>query len=68
MAGTFGGGGSGGWPTIFRCTQAPRFTGEVTVPFAVTFRTAAWVKNPPRPLSAGNGTRRMAEPTTSGMP
>jgi len=47
MAGTSPGGGSGGRPTIFRITQAPRFTGDVTVPFAVTFNTLAWVRKPP---------------------
>ena len=45
--GHVGGGGSGGWPRILLSTHAPRFTGEVAVPLAVTFST------PP-----GSGSRR----------
>ena len=67
MAGTSGGGGSGGRPTIFRCTHAPRFTGEVVVPLAVTFSTLACVRMPPRWQPAGSGTRRTAAPATPGM-
>ena len=67
MAGTSGGGGSGGLPTIFRMTQAPRFTGEVTVPLAVTFSTRPASETPPRWLSGGSGTRRIADPSTPGM-
>ena len=46
--GTFGGGGLGGRPTMFRSTHAPRTTGEVLVPLAVTFSTLACVSTPPR--------------------
>ena len=35
-------------------TNAPRFTGEVVVPLAVVFSTAAIVRNPPRGLVAGS--------------
>jgi hypothetical protein len=38
--------------------QTPRVTGEVVVPLAVTFNTAAWVRKAPRGLSAGKETRR----------
>ena len=48
--------------------QAPRRTGEVVVPLAVTFSTLAWVSSPPRGLSAGSGTRRRATPSTPGRP
>jgi hypothetical protein len=40
-AGTLFGGGGGGWPKMRSIIQAPRTTGEVVVPFAVTFSTAA---------------------------
>ncbi len=36
------------------CTNCPRSTGLVCVPFAVTFATLACVRNPPRTLSAGS--------------
>src|SRR5262249_12732586 len=67
MAGTSPGGGSGGRPTIFRMTQAPRLAGEGTGPLAGTLTTAAWGRTPPRPQPAGSGTRRIAEPETPGM-
>src|SRR5438445_8928161 len=37
-------------------TQAPRRTGEVVVPLAVTFSTLAIVSTPPRWLPGGSGT------------
>ena len=46
----------------------PRSTGEVVVPLAVILSTLAWVMRPPRGLSAGSDTRRMATPFTPGMP
>lgn len=39
--------------------QTPRRTGEVVVPLAVTLRTLAWVRRPPRTESLGRATRRM---------
>ena len=54
-------------PAICFITHAPRFTGEVVVPLAVTLKTLACVRNPPRWLSGGNGTLRNAEPDTPGM-
>jgi len=42
--------------------HAPRTTGEVVVPFAVTFKMAACVRSPPYGLSGGSGTLRSAEP------
>ena len=45
MAGMFGGGGSGGWPSKRSITNAPRGTGEVVVPLAVIFKMAACVRN-----------------------
>src|SRR5213595_3840155 len=50
-AGTLLGGGGGGLPSIRSMIQAPRTTGEVVVPLAVTLRTLACVKMPPRGLS-----------------
>ena len=47
-------------------TQAPRTTGEVFVPFALTFKTAACVSNPPNGLPCGTATFRMAEPLSGG--
>ena len=47
---------------------APRGTGEVVVPFAVTFSTAACVSNPPRGQPGGSGTRRTCAPLTPGTP
>jgi hypothetical protein len=41
-----------------RITHAPRFTGVVVVPLAVTFISAAWVMSPLRRLPGGRGTRR----------
>jgi hypothetical protein len=67
-AGTFDGGGSGGWPSSRSITNAPRGTGDVVVPFAVTFRIAAWVRKPPRGEFGGRATRRMAGPLTPGIP
>ena len=46
--------------------QAPRRTGDVVVPLAVTFNTLAWVIKPPRTLSLGNDTRRKLTPSTGG--
>jgi len=57
-AGTLGGGGCGGFPNSRVIIQTPRLTGEVVVPFAVTFKTLAWVSNPPRLLAGGNFTGR----------
>ena len=63
-----GGGGWGGVPKSEFSTQCPRFTGEVSVPLAVTFRMLAWVIRPPRTLSAGNATRRILSPEILAMP
>ena len=65
-AGTLGGGGGGGWPMSRSMTQAPRTTGEVVVPFALTFKIAACVSRPPKGLPAGSATLRMAEPLSGG--
>jgi hypothetical protein len=46
--------------------QCPRNTGDVVVPFAVTFNTLACVNNPPRTLSGGKATFRIRDPTTPG--
>ena len=46
----------------------PRSTGEVVVPLAVTLSTLACVMIPPRGLSGGSATRRMATPATPGTP
>ena len=43
-------------------------TGDVVVPLAVTFKTLAIVKTPPRWLSAGSFTLRNSHPSTAGMP
>src|SRR5262249_40087590 len=67
-AGTPEGGGDGGVPRMRSSTQAPRVTGEVLVPLAVTFSTLAMVMTPPRWLSGGNATLRNACPSTPGMP
>ena len=67
-AGTLGGGGGGGWPRMRSMIHAPRRTGEVVVPLAVTLSTLACVSRPPRGLSAGSGTRRSATPSTGGRP
>jgi len=48
-----GAGGSGGLPRSLAMTNAPRGTGEVVVPLAVTLRIAAWVRKPPRGQSGG---------------
>jgi hypothetical protein len=48
--------------------QWPRSTGEVVVPFAVSLSTLAMVMRPPRSLSRGSTTRRIAAPFTPGMP
>ena len=63
-----GGGGGGFWPRMRSMIHAPRRTGDVVVPFAVTLSTAACVRNPPRGLSLGNGVRRKATPCTGGRP
>ena len=47
-AGISAGGGSGGSPSNRLMTQAPRSTGDVKVPLAVTLSTLAWVSTPPR--------------------
>ena len=65
-AGTLFGGGGGGWPSSFSMIQTPRSTGEVVVPFAVCFISAAWVMSPPYGLPFGKATRCMAEPLTRG--
>ena len=67
-AGTSDGGGGAGLPRRRSSTHAPRVTGDVVVPFAVTFRTAAWVRNPPRGLPGGSCTRRIFGPLTPAMP
>ena len=67
-AATPDGGGAGGVPRMRSSTQAPRVTGDVLVPLAVTFSTLAIVNTPPRWLSAGNLTLRNACPSTPGMP
>ena len=61
------GGGGISKPTIRSMIHLPRSTGEVVVPFAVTFSTLAWVIRPPRTLCAGSATRRMATPSTPGI-
>ena len=59
----------GVYGTKMRSTiHLPRRTGEVVVPLAVTLRTLACVMKPPRGLSPGSCTRRMAIPFTPGMP
>ena len=65
-AGTFSGGGGGRSPSSRVITHAPRFTGEVEVPLAVTLRIAPCVSKPPRGEPAGRGTGRTAEPLTGG--
>jgi len=67
-AGTLAGGGGGFWPRIRSITHAPRSTGDVVVPLAVTLSTAACVISPPRGLSLVNGVRRRATPCTGGSP
>ena len=62
------GGGGGGSPSSRVITQAPRFTGEVEVPLAVTFKMAPCVRRPPRGEPAGRGTGRTPEPLTGGSP
>ncbi len=62
------GGGGAGCPNRFASTKLPRGTGDVVVPFAVTFSTLACVSSPPRGRSAGNATRRMCCPSTAGNP
>jgi len=49
-------------------THAPRRTGDVVVPFAVTLSTPAIVISPPRGEPAGNATRRSADPSTGASP
>jgi len=66
--GTPGGGGGGFCPRMRSMIHAPRSTGDVVVPLAVTLSTAACVMSPPRGLSAGNGIRRKATPGTDGRP
>ena len=44
--------------------QAPRLTGEVVVPLAVTLKTLACVNKPPRALPFGKVTGRKATPVT----
>ena len=66
-AGTLGGGGGGGSPRMRSMIHAPRITGEVVVPLAVTFSTVAWVSSPPRTLSAGSFTGRSSTPSTPAM-
>jgi len=63
-AGTEAGGGGTCWPKMRSIIQTPRSTGEVVVPFAVTFNTLACVSSPPRTESGGSCTRRIAEPST----
>ena len=57
-ASTSGGGLGGGVPRMRSSTHAPRRTGEVVVPLAVTFSTLAIVSTPPRWLSGGSSTLR----------
>ena len=47
MGSILGGGGGMGVPNKRSATQTPLFTGEVDVPFAVTFIVDAWVQMPP---------------------
>ena len=61
-AGTLSGGFGGGWPSSRVITQAPRITGDVFVPLAVTFWIAACVRRPPSGLPGGTGTLRTAWP------
>ena len=67
-AGTLGGGGGVSMPRMRSMIQSPRSTGEVVVPLAVTLSTLACVIRPPRALSGGSVTRRIAAPCTPGMP
>ncbi len=67
-AGTAAGGLGGGSPTMFFMIQAPRITGEVVVPLAVTFMIAPWVINPPWGLHSGNGALRSPDPSTDFRP
>ena len=64
----FNGGGGGSMPRMRSMTRTPRTTGEVLVPFALTFKTLAWVKTPPRWLSGGSLTFCRSTPLTPGMP
>ena len=59
-AGTLSGGFGGGWPSSRVITHAPRSTGDVFVPLAVTFWIAACVRSPPSGLPGGTGTLRTA--------
>ena len=68
IVGTLGGGGGGGRPSTRSMIQAPRSTGEVVVPLAVTLSTLAWVIRPPLTQPGGSATRRSATPSTAGMP
>ena len=54
MAGMLGGGGSGCRPSKRASTNAPRGTGEVVVPLAVTLRIAACVRNAAAAFPFGN--------------
>ena len=67
-AGRLPGVDGGGVPRMRSSTQAPRVTGDVLVPLAVTFSTPAIVSAPPRWLPGGSGTRRNSHPLTPGMP
>ena len=57
-------GGGGTWiPIILSIIQAPRITGEVVVPLAVTLKTLACVISPPRGESFGSSTLRNLVPS-----
>ena len=68
IAGTSSGGGGGGVPRMRSRTHAPRSTGEVVVPLAVTFSTLAIVNTPPRWLPGGSVIFWNSQPSTPGMP
>jgi len=59
-------GGAGGLPRILSSTQAPRSTGDVRVPSAVTFKTLACVITPPRCEPGGSVVRRSSLPCNPG--
>ncbi len=65
-AGTPGGGGGSGLPMIRSMIQAPRRTGDVADPLAVTLSTLASVSYTPRGESSGRVLRQSAEPPTAG--
>lgn len=68
IAGTLSGGEGGVVPRMRSRTHAPRNTGEVVVPLAVTLSTPAIVNTPPRWLPGGRVVLRNVQPSTPAMP